>query len=392
MRPSFLVLVLAALSGGGQALAAAPSCSDADLAKAVDDAGAALRRFNAEEQPKLEAKLEQLRVKNGWSKEEAAEKGLGSLEDERLRSLDTRSDELLTKIDTLGRPSGSAADCSAIPAIEQAGEALIGTMKEKSTYTLAKLDKALGIEAAPAPPPPSTAEPKPAETKVAAPAPPKPSSAAVPQASPQSAPKPAMPALPAPPQRTDPLPWSTTTAGPPPSATGQPSPLFVPDPNEDGYTIEEIRDATGGFFGTISTNLATVLEHAFSVAGKPTAYVLGTEGGGAFLAGLRYGEGTLYMRQGGKSKIYWHGPSIGTDFGASGSRTLFLIYKLRDADEVFRTYTGVDGSAYLVGGIGFTLMKGGKVVLAPIRTGLGLRFGANIGYVRFTPQATWNPF
>ena len=30
--------------------------------------------------------------------------------------------------------------------------------------------------------------------------------------------------------------------------------------------------------------------------------------------------------------------------------------------------------------------------MAPIRTGLGLRLGANIGYIRFTPRATWNPF
>jgi hypothetical protein len=31
-------------------------------------------------------------------------------------------------------------------------------------------------------------------------------------------------------------------------------------------------------------------------------------------------------------------------------------------------------------------------VLAPIRAGVGLRLGANIGYLKFTPYATWNPF
>ena len=81
--------------------------------------------------------------------------------------------------------------------------------------------------------------------------------------------------------------------------------------DEAGYSIEEIRDATKGFFGTISTNVAAVLEHTFSIAGKPTGYVLGQEGGGAFLAGLRYGDGTLYMRSGGTKKVYWHGPTIG---------------------------------------------------------------------------------
>ena len=120
--------------------------------------------------------------------------------------------------------------------------------------------------------------------------------------------------------------------------------------------------------------------------------MLGTEGGGAFLAGLRYGSGTYYMRAGGSGNIYWHGPSIGTDFGASGSRTMFLIYRLHQPEELYRQFTGVDGSAYFIGGVGVTFLKGGQVMMAPIRTGLGLRLGANIGYIRFTPRATWNPF
>jgi hypothetical protein len=98
------------------------------------------------------------------------------------------------------------------------------------------------------------------------------------------------------------------------------------------------------------------------------------------------------MRSGGQRDVYWHGPSLGYDFGAEGSRTLFLIYRLKAADGLFRRYGGVDGSAYVLGGVGLTILKGGPVVMAPIRTGVGLRLGANIGYVRFTPHATWNPF
>ena len=164
------------------------------------------------------------------------------------------------------------------------------------------------------------------------------------------------------------------------------------DAEGGGYTIDEIREATRGFFGTVSTSLASVIEHAFQKGGRPTAYVLGNEGGGAFLAGLRYGEGTLYVRSGGSQKVYWHGPSIGYDLGAEGSRTLFLIYGLDDPANLFRRYTGVDGSAYLVGGVGMTLLKGGPVTMAPIRSGIGLRLGASIGYVRFSPKPTWNPF
>lgn len=215
--------------------------------------------------------------------------------------------------------------------------------------------------------------------------------------------------------------WSTTTAQavipPPPMDQRAPSgtpnydapppgdPYTLPPANEDGtaltdpalgpddgYTIDEIREATRGFFGTVSTSLASVIEHAFQKGGRPTAYVLGNEGGGAFLAGLRYGEGTLYLRSGGTQKVYWHGPSIGYDVGAEGSRTLFLIYSLEDPANLFRRYTGVDGSAYLVGGVGMTLLKGGPVMMAPIRSGIGLRLGASIGYLRFTSRPTWNPF
>jgi hypothetical protein len=167
----------------------------------------------------------------------------------------------------------------------------------------------------------------------------------------------------------------------------------LPPPEEDGYTIDEIRDATRGFFGAVSTNLASVIEHTFKEMGRPTAYVLGTEGGGAFLAGLRFGKGKLYMRsERGVRDVYWHGPSVGTDLGASGSRTLFLIYRMHGTEDLYRTFTGIDGSAYFVGGVGLTLLKGGPVIMAPIRSGVGMRLGANLGYVRFTPQATWNPF
>jgi hypothetical protein len=178
---------------------------------------------------------------------------------------------------------------------------------------------------------------------------------------------------------------------PPPPPSYSPPPL-PPEAAEQGYTIDEIHEITRGFFGTISTSLASVIEYAFHTSGRPDGYVLGTEGGGAFLAGVRYGSGTLYLREGGTAKVYWHGPSIGTDFGASGSRTMFLIYNLRDPNDLIREFTGIDGSAYFVGGVGITFLKGGPVLMAPIRSGLGFRIGANLGYIRFTPHATWNPF
>jgi hypothetical protein len=204
----------------------------------------------------------------------------------------------------------------------------------------------------------------------------------------------APPAHDLPPAFDPPPPASGNLPGQPyalPPADGSTDDTFDPA-SANGYTIDEIQEVTRGFFGTISTSLASVIEHAFKKAGRPTGYVLGKEGGGAFLAGLRYGEGTLYLRSGGRKQVYWHGPSIGYDVGAEGSRTLFLIYNLEDPDSLYRSFTGVDGSAYLVGGVGMTLLKGGPVLMAPIRSGLGLRLGASIGYVRFTSRPTWNPF
>ncbi|MBC7831354.1 MAG: DUF1134 domain-containing protein, partial [Hyphomicrobium sp.] len=196
--------------------------------------------------------------------------------------------------------------------------------------------------------------------------------------------------------------WATQTKQHPGASPRDEVPTLEPGPSvamleplgpeEAGYNIDEIREISRGFFGTISTELGSVLEYAFSSAGRPDGYVLGTEGGGAFLAGLRYGSGKLYMRAGGSSDIFWHGPSIGTDIGASGSRTMFLIYRVHQPEELYRQFTGIDGSAYFIGGVGITFLKGGRVTMAPIRTGIGFRIGANIGYIRFTPRATWNPF
>ena len=160
----------------------------------------------------------------------------------------------------------------------------------------------------------------------------------------------------------------------------------------DGYTIDEIVRASTGFFGKVSAGLGSVVEHAFSSSGRPTAYILGTEGGGAFLAGLRYGSGTLYLRSGGTMPIHWHGPSLGADFGASGSKVMFLIYKMDEIEQLAAPFSGIEGSAYVAGGIGLTLLTNGRVQMAPIRSGVGLRLGANVGYIRFTRKPTWNPF
>lgn len=175
---------------------------------------------------------------------------------------------------------------------------------------------------------------------------------------------------------------------------GAPPPEDEPRYAEDDrtYSSSEIIDAGHRFFGTVSGGLAKVIEHAFAEQGRPNGYILGEEAGGAFVAGLRYGEGVLYTKDAGRHKVYWQGPSLGYDFGAEGSKTMILVYNLHDIDDIYHRFAGIDGSAYLVGGVGITFQTHGDVVLAPIRAGVGVRLGANVGYLKYTREPTWNPF
>src|SRR5436305_15338238 len=158
------------------------------------------------------------------------------------------------------------------------------------------------------------------------------------------------------------------------------------------YSSNEILDTGHRFFGGVSRGLASVVERAFSQWGQPNGYILGQEGGGAFIGGLRYGEGSLYTKNAGDLRVYWQGPTLGWDVGGEGARTMMLIYNLPATRAVYQRFAGIDGSAYLVGGVGMTALTANRIVVVPIRSGVGLRLGANVGYLKFTPEATWNPF
>lgn len=163
-------------------------------------------------------------------------------------------------------------------------------------------------------------------------------------------------------------------------------------PAANEYSSNEIVDAGHRFFGGVSRGLAQIVEKAVSNWGLPNGYVLGEEGGGAFIGGLRYGEGTLYTKNAGDLRVFWEGPSIGFDTGGEGARTMMLVYNLPATDAIYQRFAGVDGSAYFIGGLGMTALTANDIVVVPIRSGLGLRLGANIGYLKFTSQPTWNPF
>ena len=164
-----------------------------------------------------------------------------------------------------------------------------------------------------------------------------------------------------------------------------------PPEQRNAFTPDEVIRAGHHFFGTVSRGLAEVVQTAFSRWGEPNGYVLGQEGGGAFMVGLRYGDGKLYTKNAGDRRVFWEGPSVGFDTGGEGARTMMLVYNLPATDAIYQRFVGIDGSAYFIGGFGMTALAFGNIIVVPIRSGVGLRLGANIGYLKFTPQATWNP-
>ena len=168
--------------------------------------------------------------------------------------------------------------------------------------------------------------------------------------------------------------------------------------NRDGtnvdatYDKENVINAASEFFGDGSEAVASVIEKAFADLGRPNGYIIGTEASAALIVGARYGDGTLSHKIEGDSRIYWKGPSIGIDVGANGSRVFALVYNLNDTAELYQRFPAVEGSFYYVAGVGMNYQQLDEIIIAPIRIGVGLRAGVNLGYLHFTKERSWIPF
>jgi hypothetical protein len=162
---------------------------------------------------------------------------------------------------------------------------------------------------------------------------------------------------------------------------------------DDGRTFQkdDLLGAAEGVFGKGAAGLAGIIEDILKKQGQPSAYIVGREGGGAFIFGLRYGSGTMYHKIEGERPAYWTGPSIGFDAGANAGSTFVLVYNLYDTEDLFKRFPSAEGVAYLVGGFNASYMRRGDVVLIPIRVGAGLRLGANVGYMKFSKKQRWLP-
>lgn len=160
---------------------------------------------------------------------------------------------------------------------------------------------------------------------------------------------------------------------------------------EETFTADEIAQAAGTFFGKTSGAMASVVERVFREQGRPTGYIRGEEVAGAIGVGLRYGRGTLVMKDGQERPVYWQGPSIGLDTGGNASKVFTLVYNLDNPDGIYRRYPGVEGAAFFVAGVSVTYQRAEGVTLAPMRTGVGFRAGVNAGYTAYSKRRRWFP-
>ena len=161
---------------------------------------------------------------------------------------------------------------------------------------------------------------------------------------------------------------------------------------DETYSSGEIMEIAGEFFGGTTEGLASLVEKAFAELGKPNGFIAGEELSGAFVVGLRYGEGMLVRKRSNAVRVYWRGPSIGWDFGGNAAKVFTLIYNIQTDEQLFQLFPGVDGSFYFIGGFGINYQQHDTIILAPIRTGIGLRVGANLGYLRYSKQKEYALF
>ncbi|MDQ7831707.1 MAG: EipA family protein [Desulfovibrionaceae bacterium] len=203
-------------------------------------------------------------------------------------------------------------------------------------------------------------------------------------------------AQPAPQPGVQPTPQPGGQPAPPPDVQAPPSEAAAPphpkSSKQRKYSKEEVHQEVMGFFDGGSAGLAELVAKAFKDMGQPTGYIKGSEAGGALLVGLRYGTGYLYLKNHKPIEVFWQSPSVGIDIGLNAVRVFTLVYGMDRPEEIFQRFPGVDGSAYFIGGFGMNYQTSKGLVLAPIRFGVGLRLGANVGYQHYTRTQEINPF
>ncbi len=282
---------------------AAQTCDARAFGVQIDQTAQALRTLNRESERRFHERLEVLAKKHGWSEAQKADKAAAAMDDAKLKSFNTDIEELAGQLDALSATPNSEVSCARLGELKAVQEKLIAVMGQKSGFIQAQLE----AEGAQAPVSPYATQPLPAAVQAPASAP-----AAPPQQAEAVQPAPAWSAnlaqTPPPPaqraaaavQSSAPLSLKPAPAQQDTRVAALPkpqsSPVPPPPPAASGYTAEEIHQVGKGVFGSLTSDLAVLVNRTFKQFGQPNAYIIGGEGGGAFLAGLRYGEGKLYTR------------------------------------------------------------------------------------------------
>ena len=144
--------------------------------------------------------------------------------------------------------------------------------------------------------------------------------------------------------------------------------------------------------GVTAETAGGIIQKTFKDQGRPSAYIAGEEGSGAFIGGLRYGKGLLYMKGRPPDDGVLAGSVDRLRLGRQRQPRLRALLQPHYPDAIFRRFPGVDGSAYFIGGMGVNYQRADDITLAPIRAGVGLRLGANIGYLAYSRQRNIIPF
>ena len=158
------------------------------------------------------------------------------------------------------------------------------------------------------------------------------------------------------------------------------------------FRRDDLIGAAEGVFGKGAKGLGELLEKILKDQGEPNGYIAGREASGAFVVGFRYGSGTLTHKVEGERAVYWTGPSLGFDVGGDAAKVFVLVYNLYDSQDLYKRFAQVEGRAYFVGGLSATYLRRGDIALIPVRLGVGVRLGANLGYMKFSEKSRWLPF
>ena len=163
---------------------------------------------------------------------------------------------------------------------------------------------------------------------------------------------------------------------------------------KEKFDRKEMVDKAKIYFADLSEGVGIIIERSFNDFGQPSAYIEGEEFSGAFFGGLRYGGGKVHFKDGTVKDVYWNGPSIGLDLGANASRVFTLIYNLEveDLNKLYVRFPDVEGTLYFAAGLAINYQKKDGIIITPVRSGLGLRAGVNLGYTKYTMKKSLIPF